>query len=63
MLEDESLSGQPYVPCGFMLAASKSKSQRFWQRPAENDIVAEVNYHSHLPLQRQIAQMFVLKKG
>jgi calpain, invertebrate len=30
MLEDESLSGQPYVPCGYMLAASKSKSERFW---------------------------------
>ena len=52
MLEDENLSGQPYVSCGFMIAASKSKSERFWERPPETDIVAEVNYNSHLPLQR-----------
>jgi hypothetical protein len=26
MLEDESLSGQSYVPCGFMVASSKSKN-------------------------------------
>lgn len=63
MLEDEKISGQPYVPCGFMIAATKSKTERFWQRPLDTDIVAEVNYHSHLPLQRQITHVLVLKKG
>lgn len=52
MLEDESLSGQSYVSCGYMISTSKSKNERFWERPAETDIVAEVNYNSHLPLQR-----------
>ena len=46
MLEDDKLSGQPYVPCGFMVAAARSKSERFWERPPENDIIAEANYHS-----------------
>jgi hypothetical protein len=26
MLEDEKVIGQPYVPCGFMIAATKSKT-------------------------------------
>ena len=63
MLEDENISGQPYVACGFMIASAKSRSERFWQRPSQNDIVAEVNYHSNIPLQREITHMFVLKKG
>jgi hypothetical protein len=52
MLEDEKISGQPYVSCGFMIAATKSRTERFWERPTEADIIAEVNYHSQLSLQR-----------
>jgi calpain len=26
MLEDENISGQPYVACGFMLAAARSRN-------------------------------------
>lgn len=63
MLEDEKISGQPYVSCGFMIAATKSRTERFWERPSENDIIAEVNYHSQIPLQREITHMIVLKKG
>lgn len=40
MLEDEKISGQPYVSCGFMIAATKSRTERFWERPPENDIIA-----------------------
>ena len=46
-----------------MIASTKSRTERFWERPAEADIVAEVNYHSQLPLQREVTQMIVLKKG
>jgi hypothetical protein len=35
-----------------MIAATKSRTERFWERPLENDIIAEVNYNSQLPLQR-----------
>lgn len=63
MLEDEKVSGQPYVGCGFMVAAAKSRTERFWERPADSDIVAEVNYHGLLPLQREVTQMLVLRKG
>ena len=63
MLEDEKLSNQPYIPCGFMIASAKSRTERFWERPQDPEIIAEVNYHSQVPLQREITQMFVLKKG
>lgn len=46
-----------------MIAATKSRTERFWERPSENDIIAEVNYNSQLPLQREITHMIVLKKG
>lgn len=46
-----------------MIASTKSRTERFWERPADTDIVVEVNYHSHLPLQREVTQMIVLKKG
>lgn len=54
---------QSYVSCGFMVAASKSRNERFWERPPDSDIVTEVNYQGQMPLQREITQMLVLKKG
>jgi hypothetical protein len=46
-----------------MVASTKSRAERFWERPSEADIIAEVNYHSQLPLQREVTQMILLKKG
>lgn len=40
MLEDENVGTQSYVSCGFMVAASKSRTERFWERPPDTDIVA-----------------------
>lgn len=43
MQEDEKICGQPYAPVSFMIATTKSRSERIWERPPEADIIAEVN--------------------
>lgn len=48
MQADEKISGQPYVPVSFMIVATKSKSERVWERPPEADIIAEVNANGNI---------------
>jgi len=35
-----------------MIAAARSRTERFWERPPDSDIIAEVNYNGQLPPQR-----------
>lgn len=39
MLEDERLTGVPYIPYNFMVVATKSRTERIWERPYPEDII------------------------
>lgn len=62
MQEDEKITGQPYVPVSFMIATTKSRVERIWQRPPEGDIIAEVNANGAITNTRELTHFLTLKK-
>ena len=62
MQEDEKISGQSYVPVSFMIATTKSRSERIWERPPDHDIIAEVNTNGSIHNNRELTHFLTLKK-
>ena len=62
MQEDDKISGQNYAPVSFMIASTKSRTERIWERPPEEDIIAEVNYNGQLSNQREVTHYLTLRK-
>lgn len=62
MQEDEKITGQPYAPVSFMIATTKSKTERIWERPADADIVAEVNANGAINNSRELTYFLTLRK-
>lgn len=62
MQQDLKITGQPYVPVSFMIATTKSKVERIWERPPETDIIAEVNANGAISNSRELTYFLTLKK-
>ena len=63
MQEDEKLCKSNYIKCNFMVIASKSRKNRIWERPSNNDIVAEAHHKvENLNQMREITHLVTLKK-
>lgn len=62
MLEDERLTGVPYIPYNFMVVATKSKTERIWERPYPEDIILESNSSGFIGDRREVAVTLTLKR-
>ncbi len=45
-----------------MICVSKSRTERIWERPPENEIIAEINSQGLVANQREITHYLILKK-
>jgi hypothetical protein len=62
MLQDQKITKMPYIPCNFMVISTKSRTERIWERPDDNDIIVQSNPKGLIEDKREITEVLTLKR-